>query len=247
MSGSKAGPERCIPPTRAWIRSTPVSRWAWRSTLIAPAWLHPDSTTSPRPATCTTIAWSSWIQGSGSQEPPRRASPPGRPRSNGGDALDLAGDEHGAVDQQARAALLADRDALALQVAAARGRQAQLAPAGEDHPPFAPGVRVQHERQPRAPRAAHHALEAAVMVGVAVREDHRAQVAEPDAQDVHVVERGAAPQAGVVEQRRPLAAALDLDQQREPVLGAQVGAVGLKRLGLERRPRAPRRRAAAAC
>jgi hypothetical protein len=59
--------------TKACTRSSPVSHWAWRSTLIAPEWLQPESTTRLLPLRFTTTAWSSQIQGSGSQPPLERA------------------------------------------------------------------------------------------------------------------------------------------------------------------------------
>ena len=67
-----------------------------------------------------------------------------------------------------------------------------------------------------------------MVVGVAVGQDDRAQVAQPDLQDVHVVDRGPRAEARVVEDRRALAAALDGEQQREAVLGQQLRAIALQ-------------------
>ena len=247
MRGSNLGPDRCIPPTSAWICSTPVSRWAWRSTLIAPAWLQPDSTTSPRPATCTTIAWSSWIQGSGSHEPRRRASPPGRPRSNGvtrstwpvtstAPSISRLGLRTSltATPSRSRSPRLGGgrRSAAPLGKTALRSRQASgcsssgspARPARRTMPSSPPWWSMWPCERTTARRSP-----------------------SPTPQDVHVVDGGAGPQPGVVEQRRPLAAALHLHQQREAVLGAQLGPVGAEQPEVQRRPASPRRRAAAAC
>jgi hypothetical protein len=82
MRGSKTAPVRWKPPTKPTMRSRPVRRRALWSTLTAPAWEQPDTTTRPLPATSTTRFWSSRISGSLSQPSPARVLWVGKPTSN---------------------------------------------------------------------------------------------------------------------------------------------------------------------
>ena len=72
---------------------------------------QPVSTTRPRPRTLATSAWSSRISGSGSQCPWRWAWWAGKPALELGRAVDLAGDQQRAVEQERRLPLLDDVEA----------------------------------------------------------------------------------------------------------------------------------------
>jgi hypothetical protein len=77
----------------------------------------------------TTTAWSSQIQGS-----ERKAS------LEIGNALDLAGHQHRAIDQVARLALLGDHDPLPVEILTARWRQMELGAGREDDLAVSPGL-----------------------------------------------------------------------------------------------------------
>ena len=68
-----------------------------------------------------------------------------------GHALDLPRDQDTTIEQQAVRALLDYFQPLGLQVVATRRRQAQLAARWKHDPALTPRVRVDHQRQSRAP------------------------------------------------------------------------------------------------
>ena len=110
----------------------------------------------------------------------------GKPRLELGHALDLARHQNTVVEQQAVSALLDHLQPLGLQVVATRRRQAQLAARREHDAALTPRVGVDHQRQSRAPLPTDQPLETAVVVGMAMRDDDRAQVAHRHLEHVEV-------------------------------------------------------------
>src|SRR5207248_9313294 len=139
-----------------------------------------------------------------------------------GDPLDLPGNQNGAIEQEAVRALLDHLKPVRLKILTARRRQSQLAARGKGNSSFAPSIGVNHQRQPRTPPTADQPLETAVMSGVTVRDDDRAQVTHRDLKHVEVAGHGVRREASVVEHGAPLAAPLDADQRREAMLSNQL-------------------------
>src|SRR5215218_309300 len=90
-----------------------------------------------------------------------------------GNALDLAGYQHRAIDQEARLALLGDLDPLAVEILAARWWEVQLGARREDYLAVSPGLRVDNERHPPGTDAPDHTLQPAVVIAVPVRHHDR--------------------------------------------------------------------------
>jgi hypothetical protein len=149
----------------------------------------------------------------------------GKPGLELGDPRDLARDQHPAVHQQGGAALLHHLEALGLQVGPARWGQVQLGPGREGDFALAPGPGVDQQRQAAASGAGGQALQAAVVVDVAVGDDDGPQPGRVDLHDLQVVAKAPRGHAAVVQDRAALPARLDGDQGREPVLGHQLLAV----------------------
>ena len=171
MIGSNARPVRWNPPSRPARRSTPVRRRAWRQMFTAPAWPHPVTTTRPLAARRARSAPGR----RGSADPaPSRASPwaswNGMPRLEVGGAVDLAGDQHAAVEQQRRLAALDHRRTPRPPASCAAGRAAPTRAARDHDPAAAPHQRVHGDRQPLPPPQAGQAGEPAGVVEVAVAE-----------------------------------------------------------------------------
>ena len=87
-------------------------------------------------------------------------------------AVDLAGEEHAAVDEQRRLPALDHREPLAVQCAGAQRGQLPRVLAGHRLPTAGPGMRVHDHRQPSAAEPAAQPGEAARVVEVAVAEHH---------------------------------------------------------------------------
>ena len=119
-------------------------------------------------------------------------------------------------------ALLDHLQPLGLQVVAARRRQAQLAARGEHDPALTPRVGVNHQRQSRAPPPTDQSLETAVVVGMAMRDDDRAQVAHRHLEHVEVARHRIGREPSVVEHSMTITVALEGDHGREAVLGDQL-------------------------
>ena len=137
-------------------------------------------------------------------------------------SLDLSGDQNGAIEQEAVSALLDHLQPLGLKIVTARRRQSQLAARGKGDSSFAPSIGVNYQRQPRTPPTAGQPLQAAVMIGVAVRDDDRTQVTHWHLKHVEVAGHGVRREAGVVEHCAPVAAPLDTDQRGETMLSNQL-------------------------
>jgi hypothetical protein len=154
-----------------------------------------------------------------SNSPPVRCRPPRRPV---GHPLDLPGDQNCAIEQQAVRALLDHLKPLGLKVVTARRRQSQLTAGGKGDSPFAPSIGVDHQRQPRAPATADQALEATMMIGVAVRDDDRTQLTQRHLKHVEVAGHCVRGETRVVEHSAPVAVLLDADQRGETMLSNQL-------------------------
>jgi hypothetical protein len=85
---------------------------------------------------------------------------------------------------------------------------------------------MEQQGQPAASRAGGQALQAAVVVDVAVGDDDGPQPGRVDLHDVEVVAEALGRHAAVVQDGVAVSARLDRDQGREPVLGHQLLAVG---------------------
>jgi hypothetical protein len=81
---------------------------------------------------------------------------------------------------------------------------------------------VEQQGQTAAARAGGQALQAAVVVDVAVGDDDGPQPGRVDLHDVEVVGQAPRGHAAVVQDRAAAAAGGDRDQGREPVLGDQL-------------------------
>ena len=81
---------------------------------------------------------------------------------------------------------------------------------------------MDHQRQPGPAVAGKEALEATVMIGVAVRDNDRAQVLDRDAEQVEVSAETIGRQPPVVEDRASLPVGLDGDEGRESMLGDEL-------------------------
>jgi hypothetical protein len=119
-------------------------------------------------------------------------------------------------------ALLDHLKPLGLKILAARRWQSQLTAGGKRDSSLAPCVRVEHQRQSRAPAAADEALKAAMVIGVAMRDDDRAQVTHWHLEHVEVASHGVRREARVVEHGAPVAVPLDADQRGETMLSNQL-------------------------
>src|SRR5829696_4984320 len=93
-----------------------------------------------------------------------------------GNALDLAGHQHRAIDQKARLALLSDLDPLAGEVLAARWWEVKLGTRREDDLAISPSLGVDNERHPPGTGAPDHAFQPAVVVAVPVRQHDGPQI-----------------------------------------------------------------------
>ena len=123
-----------------------------------------------------------------------------------GDPGDLAGDQHLAVEQQGGAALLHHLQALGLQVGPAGRGQVELGPGREGDLAVPPGPGVEQQGQAAASGAGGQALQAAVVVDVAVGDDDGPQPGRVDLHDVEVVGQAPGGHAAVVQDRAAAAA-----------------------------------------
>jgi hypothetical protein len=103
------------------------------------------------------------------------------------DAGDLTRDQHVAIQQQGGAALLHHLQALGLQVGPAGWGQVQLSPGREGELAFPPRPRVDQQGQAAASGAGGQALQAAVVVDVAVGDDDGPQPGRVHLHDRQVV------------------------------------------------------------
>jgi len=103
-------------------------------------------------------------------------------------AVDLAGEEHAAVDEQRRLAALDHREPLAVQGAGAQRGHLPRVLAGHRLPTAGPGVRMDDHRQPSAAEPAAQPGEAARVVEVPVAEHHALHGGQVHAEPVGVGE-----------------------------------------------------------
>ena len=103
-------------------------------------------------------------------------------------AVDLAGEEHAAVDEQRRLAALDHREPLAVQGAGAQRGHLPRVLAGQRLPTAGPGVRMDDHRQPSAAEPAAQPGEAARVVEVPVAEHHTLHGGQVHAEPVGVGE-----------------------------------------------------------
>jgi hypothetical protein len=104
-------------------------------------------------------------------------------------------------------------ETLGLEVRPAWRRQADLRSGREDDLALAPRVGMDDQRQPTAAVACEKTLEAPVVIGVAVRDDDRAQVFDGDAEHVQVSGEPVGRQPAVVENRASSAVRLHSDKR----------------------------------
>jgi hypothetical protein len=141
-----------------------------------------------------------------------------------GGALDLPRDEDGVVDEQRLSAFLHDVDSLGLEVGSTRRRQADLGSGRKDDLALAPRFGMDDQRQPQASVAREQALQATVVIRVAVRDHDRAQVLHANLEHVEIAGQAVGRQSRVVEDAAPTPVVLDRDQRREPVLRNELAA-----------------------
>ena len=130
-------------------------------------------------------------------------------------AVDFAGDQHAAAEQEARLAVLDDREARALERGAAGRRQLDRVTAGNHEPATAPELRMDHDRQAGPADRADEAVQAGGVVGVAVAEHDGLNAAQVDAEGAHVRDEPVRAQPGVEQQPVPAPASGDRDQGGE--------------------------------
>ena len=99
---------------------TPVTRWALRSTLIAPEWLQLDSTTNPLPRTWTITDWSSQIHRVGLPPIVGPSILEGESLLETSHPFRLTAHEHRPVEEQRGAAFFDHVDALGGEVGSTR-------------------------------------------------------------------------------------------------------------------------------
>src|SRR5438270_13918252 len=98
----------------------------------------------------------------------------------------------------------------------------EFAAGGEDDLALSPGLGMDDERHSPGPNAPDHGVQSAVVVAVPVGHHYCPQIREPNLEHVHVVDRGLATEARIVDERGPVAVPLDGQQQREAMLGNQL-------------------------
>jgi hypothetical protein len=149
-----------------------------------------------------------------------------------GRALDLPRDEDGVVDEQRLPAFLHDVHSLGLEVGSTRRWQAELGPRRQDDLALAPRLGMDDQRQPQTSVAREQALEATVVIGVAVRDHDRAQILHRNLEHVEIAGQTVGGQSSVVQDAAPVPLALDRDQRREAVLRDELAAVAEVVLGV---------------
>ena len=187
-----------------------------------PEWPQPVRTTRPRPRTCATSAWSSRISGSGCQRAVAVGLVDGEALLELGRAVDLAGDQQRAVEQERGLLLLDDLEAGALERAAARGRQLDRLAARQRDPAAAPELGVDQDRQVRAPAARATSPSIPVVwsqwpwLSTMMSMSPRGEL-EP----AHVLDQPVGRDSRVEQDPGRPAGLLDRHEAGEPVLGAQ--------------------------
>ena len=144
-------------------------------------------------------------------------------------AIDLARHEQGAVEQEARLALLDDLEACALERALARRGQLDRLAARERDAPPRPELGMDQHRHAGAAERADEPVHARRVVPVPVAEDDDVDVGRVDPEPAHVVHEAVRRPAGVEQNARVATVLRDRDECREAVLRAQ-GVVALSSL-----------------
>src|SRR5207253_2784592 len=106
--------------------------------------------------------------------------------------LNLTRHQYAAVHEQAWSPLLEHLDSFVIEVHRSRRRGRDLPAVGENDLALEPGIWVQHQRQSTLSNSRDHPDQTAVMVGVPVRENDGAQLADLEAENIEIVERGLA-------------------------------------------------------
>ena len=150
-----------------------------------------------------------------------------------GGAVDLTGDQDGAVDEQGRLAALDHVEALAGQRTFAECRPVVGPAAGQGEAAAGPHQRVDNHRQGPGSAPPGESGQAADVVEVAVAEHYGVHAGQVEAEPVGVGDHRIRGQPGVEQHGRRGVAAADGDQRGEAVLGHQPD-VGKPRLELGR-------------
>jgi hypothetical protein len=138
-----------------------------------------------------------------------------------GRTVDLAGDQHGAVEQERRLLLFDDLEAGAFQRRAAGRRKLDRIEPGEADPSAGPELRVDQHREVPAAERFRHALHSRDVVPVAVAQDDRLDIAERQSQPADVFRDAAGCDARIEQQRALAPVLLDAHECGEAGLGDQ--------------------------